>query len=240
VHRLDRLSIDDLIECSSAFRGISSGAASLEEAAQEITRYLHHHLVDGEGAPACPLVRLYKTHRFDGLGPELQAFARSAAEEDVEADTRCLTLLGTSGDLAEWNDRRRSLAHRAIPLVSVEVVEQSPMIASLIRGMGLDVADVVAPDARAGIALHHRDYDLFFVPEAEGSPLVPAQRDFVVPWGIRSVVGCGGMLPSSDLFALIVFSRLPLSEETADLFRTLALSVKATIVPYTFNVFADD
>jgi hypothetical protein len=185
-------------------------------------------------------VRLYKTHRFDGLGPELQAFARAAAEDDVEAGTRCLTLLGTSGDRPEWNDRRRSLAHRAIPLVSVEVVEQSPMIASLIRGMGLDVADVVAPDARAGITLHHRDYDLFFVPEAEGSPLVPAQRDFVGPWGIRSVVGCGGMLPSSDLFALIVFSRLPLSEETADLFRTLALSVKATIVPYTFNVFADD
>jgi hypothetical protein len=89
------------------------------------------------------------------------------------------------------------------------------------------------------MTLHHRDYDVFFVPDALNSPLVPAQDGFVVPYGIRSVVGCGGVLPSGELFALILFTTLQLSAETADLFRTLALSVKATVVPFTFKVFPD-
>ena len=238
VPRLDLLSVDDLIACSAAFKQLGAAASSMEEAAQGIASYLHEQLVDEDGAPACPLVRVYKTHRFRDLEPELQDFAEDLVEGLPAEDLRCLTLLGTAGATPDWNDRHRSRGHRAIPLVSEEVVAQSPMIAGLIQQLGIDVAAVVAPAEHMTISLHHRDYDLFYVPDAAGSPMVPAQDEFVVPFGIRSVVGCGGMLPSGDLFALIVFSRLALSEATADLFRTLALSVKATVVPFTFDVFA--
>ncbi len=210
----------------------------MEEAAQRITDYLRNTLVDGADEKACPLVRLYKTHSFGRLEPDLQAAAAQGLTGAIDAETRCLTLLGSSGERPEWGDRRRSVGHRAIPLISAEVVAQSPMIASLIQQLGVDVAAVIAPDDHGTIDLHHRDYDLFFVRDAVGSPMVPAQDGFVVPYGIRSVVGCGGMLPSGDLFALIAFTRLLLSEKTADLFRTLALSVKATVVPFTFDVFA--
>jgi len=240
VHRLDLLSVDDLVECSQVFRGIGTSASTMEEAAQAMTQYLHGSLVDETGAPATALVRLYKTHRFGDLGPELQDFAeRAAGDELLTDDTRCLTLLGTSGTQPDWNDRRRSQGHRAIPLTSADAVARSPMIASLVSQLGIDVDTVVAPDAEQTLALHHRDYDLFYVSEAEGSSMVPAQDDFVVPHGIRSVVGCGGILPSTDLFALIVFTRIAVAAETADLFRTLALSVKATIVRHTFKVFAE-
>lgn len=240
MHRLSSLSVDDLVQCSSVFRAIGAEAESMEAAAQSITDYLHRHLVDDDGQPAAPLVRLYKSHRFGELDPELQDFAAvTGVGHLVQDDTRCLTLLGTSGDEPAWNNRRRSAGHRAIPLVSEEVVAQSPMIAGLVSELGLDVSSLVAPSEAQTITLHHRDYDVFFVPEAEGSPLVPAQEDFVLRYGIRSVVGCGGMLPSGDLFALIVFARISLSPETADLFRTLALSIKATIVPYTFKVFRE-
>lgn len=241
VHRLDQLSVDDLVECSQVFRGIAASAVTMEEAAQAITGYLHETFVDAAGAPATALVRLYKTHRFGDLETELQEFAQRAdAAGLLDDDTRCLTLLGTSGTLPEWNDRRRSQGHRAIPLTSADVVAESPMIASLVSQLGIDVETVVAPATPdQTLALHHRDYDLFYVAEAEGSELVPAQEGFVVPHAIRSVVGCGGMLPSGDLFALIVFTRIPVAAETADLFRTLALSVKATIVRHTFKVFAE-
>lgn len=238
MHRLSEFSIDDLVACSEAFRELRHEVATMDEAAQAITSYLHRNLVDDEGRPACPLVRLYKTHRFGLLPADLQAFAHDSAPGQVlDDEVRCLTLLGTSGDDAGWNDRRRSEGHRAIPLVSAELVAQLPMVRGLIEQLGVDVATVVEP-GDGGPSLHHRDYDLFFVPEAEGSPMVPAQDEFVRPFGIRSVVGCGGMLPSRDLYALILFSRLPLDAATADLFRTLALSVKATIVPFTFEVFA--
>lgn len=240
MHRLDTFSVDDLIACSAAFKEVTAGAATMEAAAQAIARYLQEHLLGADGAPACALVRFYKTQRLDQLDDELRAFAERAAGSSaaLPPNTRCLTLLGSHGVEPAWNDRRTSSEHRAIPLVSTEVVEQSPMIASLIRQLGLEVAAVVMPDAAQRIELHHQDYDVFFVPDALGSPMVPAQQGFVVPYGIHSVVGCGGVLPSGDLFALILFTRLFLDAGTADLFRTLALSVKASIVPLTFRVFA--
>jgi hypothetical protein len=239
VIRLDQFSVDDLIECRDRFRRIGEEASSMEEAAQAIARYLQECLVDGAGDPACVLVRLYKTHGLGALPPGLERFARRSRRDVLDDATQCLTLLGTFGVEDDWTDRRVSVGHQAIPLASAAVIERSPMISGLIQQLGLDVDVVVHPDQRDPLSLHHRDYDVFFVPDAQGSPLVPAQDGFVVPYGVRSVVGCGGVLPTGDLFALILFTRLSLAPDTADLFRTLALSVKATIVPFTFRVFAE-
>lgn len=237
--RLDTFSIDDLLECRDAFREIGEGASSLESVAQGIAEFLQGCLVDGDGDPACALVRMYKTHRLVDLPVAVQRFVEQSSPGTLVAgETRCLTLLGTAGVEQEWNDRTASRRHQAIPLASTEAVERSPMIVGLIEQLGLDVASVIDPDEDP-MPLHHRDYDVFFVPDALSSPLVPAQDEFVVPYAIRSVVGCGGVLPTGDLFALILFTKLTLSAATADLFRTLALSVKATVVPFTFKVFPD-
>ena len=241
MHRLDTFSIDDLIECRDRFREIGERSSSLEEVAQDIVEYLQRGLVDADGSPACALVRLYKTHRLADLPTTLQRFVtRSAQGAALARRTQCLTLLGTAGVEEEWNDRWSSRGHQAIPLATTEAIERSPMIVGLIEQLGLELAAIVEPDDADPMTLHHRDYDVFFVPDAVNSPLVPAQDGFVVPYGIRSVVGCGGVLPSGDLFALILFTTLQLSPATADLFRTLALSVKATVVPFTFKVFPDE
>ena len=238
--RLDTFSIDDLIECRDTFREIGERASSLTDVAQAITEYLQSCLVDAAGDPACALVRMYKTHRLDELPASLQGFVGGEGRgRGLAGTTRCLTLVGTAGVEPAWNDRTRSIGHQAIPLATAEAVERSPMIVGLIEQLGLEVAAIVDPARADPLALHHRDYDVFFVPDAVNSPLVPAQDGFVVPYGVRSVVGCGGVLPSGDLFALILFTRLLLSPATADLFRTLALSVKATVVPFTFKVFPD-
>ena len=238
--RLDTFSIDDLIECRDRFREIGEDSESLEEVAQAIVSYLQACLVDAAGGRACPLVRMYKTHRLDALPASLQQFVhREGRGAGLAGATRCLTLLGTAGLEAEWNDRSQSLGHQAIPLATTEAIERSPMIVGLIEQLGLDLQALVDPEQADPMTLHHRDYDVFFVPDALNSPLVPAQDGFVVPYGIRSVVGCGGVLPSGELFALILFTTLRLSAETADLFRTLALSVKATVVPFTFKVFPE-
>lgn len=239
VHRLDQFSIDDLIGCRDAFREIGERATSMEAAAGDIAEYLQRCLVVGDGTPACRLVRVYKSHRLRDLPDDLRGFVHDV-HGHIDERTRCLTLLGTAGIEPSWRDRRASVDHQAIPLTSAEAVERSPMILGLIQQLGLDVPTIVDPDERELLDMHHRDYDIFFVPDAHGSPLVPAQDGFVVPYDVRSVVGCGGVLPSGDLFALILFTGVLLDDATADLFRTLALSVKATIVPFTFRVFADE
>ena len=178
-------------------------------------------------------MRFYKTHDFGQLPILLRGFARNAAGgEPIQPETKCLTLLATVGDRPEWNDRTRSLHHQAIPLLSEQMVMQSPMIASLIQQMGLQIREVIAPGQ--GLLMedaNKRSYNVFYVPEAGGSPYIPAQQDFVAPHGIRSVIGFGGMLPSQELFAVILFSKTAISAEAASLFKSIALSVKGSLLP---------
>jgi hypothetical protein len=114
-------------------------------------------------------------------------------------------------------------------------VEQAPMIAQLVREMGLDLDDVVAPRPELVRGLEGKTYNVFYVPEALGSPAIPAQDGFVRPYGIRSVVGCGGIHLTGDLYAAILFSRVPIPPESADRFRNVALDLKLAI-----SRFGDD
>ncbi|GIW55159.1 MAG: hypothetical protein KatS3mg082_1563 [Nitrospiraceae bacterium] len=74
--------------------------------------------------------------------------------------------------------------------------------------------------------------NVFFILRAAGSPYVPVQQEFVLRYGIQSVVGFGGFLPSGNLFAVILFTRAETPRETAELFRTLALAVKVAVLPF--------
>jgi len=73
---------------------------------------------------------------------------------------------------------------------------------------------------------------VFHVPVARGSAYIPAQEEFVIPCGVSSVLGFGGLLPSGNLFATIMFSKVPISEEVALLFRPLTLSAKIALLPH--------
>jgi hypothetical protein len=230
---LTKFGLSEMLRCSTELRRATKDAPTMEEAAQRVCRALYDELVTSEAARACAMVRCYKTHPYGKLEPELQAFARAVLQGQAPGPaTRCLTLLGTVGEHPTWNSRRTSAGHQAIPLPSVEIIEKAPMIAQLIRQFGLDLADVIQPTTDLVRSLAGKTYGVFHVPDAVGSPYIPAQRDFVLKFGIRSVVGFGGSLPTGDLFAVILFARVPVTGETADRFRNLALDVKSGFFPY--------
>lgn len=205
----------------------------MEAAARNICRFLYDELVDPAGNRACALVRFYLTHPFGQLDDDLQKFARSVAgAQRVTADTSCLTLLGTAGAEPAWNSRLTSEGHRAIPLLSAEMVEKAPMIAQLIKAFGLRVTDVVDRSDSIVKDLGGKSYGVFYVPDALGSPYIPAQREFVIPYGIKSVVGSGGALASVDFFAIVLFTRIHVTAEAAERFRALALDAKASLVRF--------
>ena len=52
------------------------------------------------------------------------------------------------------------------------------------------------------------------------------------PFGVRSVLGFGGMLPTGNLFSVIMFSKTDISRATAEVFRTIALKIKTAILPF--------
>jgi hypothetical protein len=237
--QLGRVSLVDMTHASARLRKLGEGASSMEESSQRIVRFLFEAFADASGARSCGLVRLYKTHSFGTLPDELQQFARKAAPgSELSPRSRCLTLLASAGVEPAWNDRRASSGHRAIPLTSVEAVERLPMVMQLLVQLGVDVSRIVSADPKLILDVAQRSFNVFHVEEARASPFIPAQEGFVIPYGIASVLGFGGGLPSGDLFSLILFSRAHITRATADLFRPLAIAIKLALLPFDGRVFA--
>jgi hypothetical protein len=224
----------DLTACGAVLRKLGTGRHSLEETAQAIVAYLYGKLRDGSSERrACALVRFFVTRPYEKLDAELQACARRLlADQPTTARMKCLVLAGTAGLKPEWCAPSASIGHRAIPLGGAAILERSPMISQLIRQFGLEAQALLEPDPALLVDLEQKSYNVFHVPDARGSPYVPAQESFVIPYGIRSVVGFGGLFPSGNLFAVILFTTVPIPRQTADLFRPLALSVKLAVLPF--------
>ncbi len=237
--KLETFDGDDLRTLGDGLRGLTGASDSMEDAANRVVSFLYDELEDDEGGPAAVLVRLYKTHPFGTLPPALQTFARAALEHEPEPEVRCLALLATHGELPAWNDAAQSVGHRAIPLPSREFVERLPMVAALVDQLGLGLDELVRPEPHRIVELSQRTYGVFHVPVALGSPFVPAQAEFVVPCGISSAFGFGGVLFTGDFFAVVVFSRVPVSAEVADRLRVLSLGVRVALLHFVNRVFAE-
>jgi hypothetical protein len=237
---LSKFSLGDMLKISPRLREAATGAPTFELAAQRVCRFIYDELQDADGKRQCALVRCYKTNSFGSLDSDLQSFVRTLMGfRQPWPEMKCLTLMATVGQTAIWNSRYSSRGHRAIPLPSPEIVEKAPMIAQLIKEFGLEISNVIQPSAEVVRELAGKRHGVFHVENALGSPYIPAQEDFVVRFGIQSVVGFGGLLITGDLFAVILFTNVQVSQPTADRFRTLALDVKSGLSRYneatTFN-----
>jgi hypothetical protein len=228
---LQTFSVGEMLRCGLAIRKVTKEAATMEDAATAIVNHLYDECVDERtGRPTCALIRFYKTHPFGELDAGLQDFARrQLGHEPRSPSMKCLTLLASAGDRPEWRSRHRSKGHKAVPLPSEQMVEQAPMIAQLIRQFGLDVQQVLSPGPEILSDAKGKTYNVFYVEDAAGSPYIPAQAEFVEQYGVRSVVGFGGLLRTGDLFAVIMFTHVHVPPESAERFKSVALDIKSSL-----------
>lgn len=233
--QLSKFGFKEMMECRGRLRDLFAlDPPTLEDAAERAVEFLRNEFVDEHGVPSCALVRLFKTHLYRHLPDDLRAAVRAAVPAaDADPNLRCLTLVATRGDEPDWNSRHTSRGHRAIPLVSVEMVQQAPMIAQLITQLGVPIANVIRPSPALLLDQEQKAHNVFYVPRALGSPYIVAQEEFVVRYGIASVLGFGGLLASGDLFAAIMFSKVAIPPEVADQFRVVGLNLKIAILPFT-------
>ena len=240
---LSHFDLGDMLKSSLRLREAATGAPTLEAAAQRVCRFLYDELSGPDTERACALVRCYKTHPYGSLEPELQRFAKMQMKGDEEprSSMKCLTLLATVGQNAAWNSRFLSMGHRAVPPPSPEIVEKAPMISQLIKELGLELGSLLQGSPDVVKELVGKRHGVFHVEDAAGSPYIPAQREFVEKYGIRSVLGFGGVLATGDLFAVILFSTVHVPATAAQRFRTLALDVKSAFSKFSeanvFNAF---
>lgn len=234
LYSLSSFSILDMTECAAALRKAGTDASSAEDAAQRIAEYLYRHLADREsGTRNCALVRCFLTRPYAALDPQSRGRVTEMLEEEPPApDLTCLTLMGTAGERPEWNDRAQSHRYRAIPLAGREFVEQYPMFAQLLKQLGVELTADLPATLDVLVGNRGETFNVFHVAEAPGSPYVPVQEEFVAPFGIQSVLGFGAVLAPREFFVVVLFSKVSVSRETAELFKPLALSAKLALLPF--------
>jgi hypothetical protein len=235
MYDLSRFSLSDMTRCGIELRRLGAGASSLEEVAGRAVGHLYHQLgSSGGGTNACALVRTFITLPYERLEPRQQLFAARVLPDVAEnPGIKCLTLLATAGDQPAWNTRQASEGHQALPLPSEESIARSPMISQLIRQLGVEVGALLKADSGFVVDDGQHTFNVFHIPDALGSPYIPAQEEFVRPYGIRSVLGFGGLLPPGELFATILFSKTSIPSNVAELFKTLALNMKVALLPFS-------
>jgi len=245
---IETFSLHDMTELSGEIRELGAGARTQEEIADRIVNHLYEEFTyQTSSEKAFALARFFISLPYKELESPLKRYVESkrSDHQDLRPDTRCLTLLASCGQNPEWCDRTKSIDHRAIPIDSPDLATELPMIALLCKQFGIEsnsVADVVLshPDKLAhAVATIDSDvvmdqdqatFNVFFVPDALDSPYIYAQEDFVKPYGIKSVLGYGGILSAGQIFAVILFSRASIRREVAQRFKPLALSTKNALL----------
>ncbi|MBI2920044.1 MAG: hypothetical protein HYY18_03045 [Planctomycetes bacterium] len=190
-------------------------AGSVQAACDGLASGLYRACVSGPSQErSLVLSRVYLSLPFASLDSGGQEFARGKFGLSPAPGDRFLALMGTQGDDAAWNDRATSSGHRAIPL-NRQTVTTVPMLARCFQQIGFDLDIVIGTGGGIHLEGVSRAFGLFHVENAPGSPFIPAQDDFVRPRGVRSVVGCGTMLPDGAVSVWIGFSRHPIRQQAA-------------------------
>jgi hypothetical protein len=206
---------------------------SLEAAAQRFCDILY-----GTFAESTVLVRVFATVPYAMLPATSRAFVDrlvgARAREVLAAKTPVLSLLGTRGGVPRWNSRHLSEGHVGIPLASAEFVEAIPMIASLVKQLGIGITG--AEDVETAIVTSSlgKSAGVFYVEDAQtavdsqGRRIIAA-RDFVEEHGVRTVFGFGGAYGLTGTFIVtVLFTRETVARAQVERFLRLASQLKTS------------
>ncbi len=198
-------------------------ALTLEQAAQILSRQLFMAF-----SADTALVRVYAALPYEELEPVARRFVDAAVGEvDKRAPKMpVLALMGTHGSQPAWCDRTHSHGHLAIPLISEAFVQDIPMVARLLKELGVELMGLdAAPEINARRLLGGFN-GVFYVEDAaaardaKGRLIIPAQ-DFVAQHKIKTVFGMGGVFPDNTLVTIIVFCTETLRRDQVERLKSL-------------------
>jgi len=212
---------------------------SLEEAAQRFCDILYTTFEE-----STVLVRVFATVPFAGLPRTNRGFVErlvgARARDVLGPKTPVLSLLGTRGGVPRWNSRHLSEGHVGIPLASADFVDGIPMIASLVKQLGLaidraqDVETAIVTQSLGKIAGVFYVDDAATAVDSKGRRVIAA-AEFVQEHGVRTVFGFGGAYGLTGTFIVaVLFTRESVGRGQAERFMRLANQLKAsTMKPVT-------
>ena len=179
------------------------------------------------------LLRLFSSVPYAALPMEDKQLVDKKANDSGTAHlcnerTPILTLLGTRGQMSDWNERHKSQGFRCIPLVSSAYVASLSMLSMQFKKMEFDfglfdtwyttiVAEGRTDEYSGMLYVNHAGTDK----DERGRMIVPHQA-FVAENNIKTVVGFGGGYPNHPtLVTLFAFTDEILSESMMKPFASL-------------------
>jgi len=234
MYDLTNFSLQDMSKIGDDLQQLELKARNIDELSDMMVQYFFDNLVDTQtGEKSSVLVRLFMTYPYSSLDTELrQSVDKMLSAQPVQQDMKCLILSATAGVEPEWNSTANSKDHRVLPIQSEDMLKKNIMVHQFIQQMGIGISNVLNPDPKQSSALEGRVFNVYHIPDAIGNPYIPAQDEFVIPYGIKSAMGIGGMLPTGNLFALLIFSKTRIPRDTANLFKNIALNVRMAVLPF--------
>jgi hypothetical protein len=114
-----------------------------------------------------------------------------------------------------------------------------PMLSRALQQVGVDLKILLGPERRKGLKVEGLgdSFSTFHVERAPGSPYVPHQDDFVLKYGVESVLGCGARLPGGDISLFIAFSRHRIPPESAAAFAPMMVFFWQRVHPMLSDIF---
>lgn len=187
-------------------------AEALEGAAQELVAALQQKFDE-----SIVIARAFVTVPYGSLPPENRGFVQILAESaeasaDLKPATPVLSLIGTYGQEIDWRDCRKYKGHVGIPIISSPFVEAIPMIAHLLKELGVPMTWVDSHNTEIIVRAMDPSGGLFFVDDAaeatdqQGRNIIAAE-DFVSSYGVKSVFGTGGVYPGGQIVVIVAFCR---------------------------------
>jgi hypothetical protein len=226
--KIGEITLTNIFELSQFIKDNCKGFSSLEETAQELINIFYQTFITDSGNSTFALSRFFKSCTYDELPEDLKIYIQyQEGKEKIPPQNKYLTLLGTSGELNEWKCRRDSKGHQALPLYDSFIVDELPMLSALFSQIGFTIVDTGKTDKEIILNKEDHDFGIFCVEKAGGSTLIPKQTEFVEPFGIKSVLGFGGYYKTDHIYAVIIFSKVEISKETAKLFLSLNPAIKS-------------
>jgi two-component system NtrC family sensor kinase len=234
MYDLERFTLKDMTECGATLRKLGDLSTSMEEVAQRSVEHLYQHLGTGDkNNKACVLVRFFVTQLFGDLSIGLKQLVHSATDITLVRETPCLTMLGSVGARPEWCRTDAANPDDVLALPDPALSERYPVVAQLIARFDLPGAFSVPYNPDLFLEEPGRSYDVFYMPDVQTEmSMLAGEEQFIRENGIKSIVSFGGLLPSRNLFAIIVFSKVPISKQVALAFRPFALNTKIALLPY--------
>lgn len=222
--QISKTSLKDLIDLQDSIVRQVRECVTLEDAAQQYMSILYNTFNE-----SIVLARLFATIPFKKL-PEsnrefvIQLGKSAGISKLINNETLIMSLLGSKGTKPEWNDRRKSIGHVGVPLVSENFIDRIPMMSRLLKQLGFEIECINVNDTKIVAKSFENLSGVFYVQDAgtevdnKGRKIIAAQ-DFVKAENIKSVFGVGGCyLGTSLFFSTIVFVREFLEKDLVERF----------------------